>query len=272
LLPCRSAPLPTGLEGRARNTPLGGAVGLGMASTSTEPSSRTSLGGRRSTLIAVGALLLFLAASVLFSLLSRQVGEDSHAGSLAALGGIVAGLVVVWGCQRLPGLGLGEIGFRRPESWPRTLGFGLLAGLVINAFAFALMSYVLPALLDSPEPDLSRFASLEGNLVGTVTTVVIVWLTSAFPEEVIWRGFLMTRLAKLGGGSATAWSVALVLTSVHFGAVHFYQGLSGILATGVAGLLLGLTFLLMGRNLWVPIVAHASLHAMSFGALYMGWL
>lgn len=243
-----------------------------MHGTSNEASLSGSLGGRRSTLIVVGAILLLLAASLFFSLLSRQVGEDSNAGSLAALGGIVASLVVVWGCQRLLGLGFREIGLRRPQSWPRTLGLGLLVGLVVNGVGWALMTYVLPALLDSPEPDVSRFAGLEGNLVGTVTTIVIVWLTSAFPEEVIWRGFLMTRLAKLGGGSVMAWGVALVVTSVHFGAVHFYQGLPGILTTGVAGLFLGLAFLLFGRNLWVPIFAHASMHGMSFAALYMGWL
>lgn len=243
-----------------------------MPSTSTEASLSSSLGGRRSTFIAIGALLLIVVASLFFSLLSRRVGEDSHAGSLAALGGIVTSLVVVWGCQRLLGLGFREIGFRRPPSWPRTLGLGLLVGLVVNAFAFVLISYILPALLDSPAPDVSRFAGLEGNLVGTVTTLLAVWLTSALPEEVIWRGFLMTRLAKLGGGSAAAWGVALVVTSVHFGAVHFYQGLPGVLTTGIAGLLLGLAFLLFGRNLWVPITAHASMHVMSFSALYMGWL
>lgn len=243
-----------------------------MHGTSTEASLSRSLGGRRSTPIVVGALLLIVVAQVLFSILSRQVGEDSHAGSLAALGGIVTSLVVVWACQRLLGLGFREIGLRRPESWPRTLGLGLLVGLVVNAVALVLITYVLPALLDSPAPDVSRFAGLEGNLVATVSTVLIVWLTSAFPEEVIWRGFLMTRLAKLGGGSATAWSVALVVTSAHFGAVHLYQGLAGVLATGVAGLLLGLAFLLFGRNLWLPIAAHASMHVMSFTALYMGWL
>ena len=99
--------------------------------------------------------------------------------------------------------------------------------VVVNAVALVLITYALPALLDSPAPDVSRFAGLEGNLVPTVSTALIVWLTSAFPEEVIWRGFLMTSLAKLGGGSAIAWSMALVFTSVHFGAVNFYQGLAG---------------------------------------------
>lgn len=238
-----------------------------MHNTSTEASLSSPLGGRRSTLISVGALLLIVVAQLLFSILSRQVGEDSQAGSLAALGGIVTSLVVVWACQRLLGLGLREIGLYRPRSWPQTVGLGLLVALVIQAVDFVLVAYALPE-----QPDISRFDGLEGNLVATVSTVLIVWLTSAFPEELIWRGFLMTRLAKLAGGSRIAWSLALLITSVHFGAVHFYQGLPGVLTTGVAGLLLGLAFLLFRRNLWLPIIAHASVHVMSFGALYMGWL
>ena len=243
-----------------------------MQSPSSETPVDDSLDRRRSTLIAVGAILLIIIAQLLFSILSRQVGEDSRAGSLAALGGVVASLVVVWGCQRLLGLGFQEIGFRRPESWPRTVGLGVLVGLVANAVGFALLAYVLPALLGSQQPDYSRFEGLQGNLVATVSIILTVWLTSALPEEVIWRGFLMTRLAKLAGDSRTAWGIALVLTSVHFGLVHFYQGLAGVLMTGVAGFLLGLAFLLFGRNLWVPIVAHAFMHVMSFGALYMGWV
>ncbi|MCH7667131.1 MAG: CPBP family intramembrane metalloprotease [Acidobacteria bacterium] len=52
--------------------------------------------------------------------------------------------------------------------------------------------------------------------------------------------------------------------------IHFYQGVSGIVATGVMGFLYGLAFLLLGRNLWVVIVAHAASHVLSFTAMYLG--
>jgi hypothetical protein len=80
----------------------------------------------------------------------------------------------------------------------------------------------------------------------------------------------MTRIAKLMGGTRMAWGAALVLTSVHFGMIHFYQGVSGMVATGVMGFLYGAAYLVFRRKLWVTVVAHALSHVVSFTLLYLG--
>lgn len=221
--------------------------------------------------VAAGAILAIVAIVFAFSQLSRRVGEDTLAGSMAALGGIMLCLVVVWATQRWLGLGWQEIGMRRPRSWPRTLGLGILVAVVSNAALYPIMTYII-APLSGGEPDVSRFDATRGNLGVMVGTVLTVWLTSAFPEEVIWRGFLMTRLAKLAGGGRLAWGLALILVSVHFGLIHFYQGVSGMVITGLAGFLYGLAFLIFRRNLWVVIVAHAANHVIAFTAMYLGWV
>ena len=87
----------------------------------------------RSRAIAAGAILAIVVIVFAFSQLSRRVGEDTHAGSMAALGGIALCLVVVWARQRRLGLGWQEIGLRRPRSWPRTLGLGILVAVTSNA-------------------------------------------------------------------------------------------------------------------------------------------
>jgi len=48
----------------------------------------------------------------------------------------------------------------------------------------------------------------------------------------------------------------MLLVSILFGYGHYYKGPSGIVDSGVAGLILGSAYLLSGRNLWVPILAH----------------
>jgi membrane protease YdiL (CAAX protease family) len=224
---------------------------------------------QRSKRIAATAILLIVVINLGASLLSRQVGEDGRGGSLAALAGVVLCLAVVWVAQRKLGLGLGEIGLRRPDSWPRTIGQGALVTVVGYAASFAvLMLIIVP--LSGQQPDVSRFDSTRGNLGVMIGTVLTVWITSAFPEEVIWRGFLMTRIGKLAGATRFAWGTALVVTSVHFGMIHFYQGVSGMVTTGVVGFVYGAAYLLFKRNLWVTIVAHALTHVLSFTLLYLG--
>ncbi len=224
----------------------------------------------KNRLLAAGAIIAIVAITFLFSLLSRRVGEDTQAGSLAAMGGIVLCLVVVWVTQRRLGLGWPEIGLKRPQSWLLTIGLGILVAIVTTALLKAIMIYVIAPLSAGETPDVSRFDGIKGNLWGLVGTVLVVWLTSAIPEELIWRGFLMTRLAKLTGGGRVAWILALALSSIHFGLLHFYQGVSGMVVTGLAGFLYGVAFLVFRRNLWVVIVAHAATHVISFTALYFG--
>ena len=49
--------------------------------------------------------------------------------------------------------------------------------------------------------------------------------------------------------------MALALTSAAFAVLHSYQGISGILRTGVIGVIMGAVFLYTG-SVWPPIFAH----------------
>ncbi len=243
----------------------------------TEPDSREQtqesggglLDGRQQKL-ALMAILAIVGIHLASSLLSWRLGPSTGAGNIAALGGILSILVMVFLFQRALGLRVGEFGLKRPTSWPRTVLLGVLVAVVSGALAQGAMVYVINPVIGAEPPDVTRFNAVRGNLGALLTTLPTVWLTSAFPEEVIWRGFLMTRIAKLVGGSRSAWGMALVLTSLHFGLIHFYQGPSGMVVTGIVGFLYGVAFLIFGRNLWVPIVAHAVTHLISFTAMFMG--
>jgi membrane protease YdiL (CAAX protease family) len=61
-----------------------------------------------------------------------------------------------------------------------------------------------------------------------------------------------------------------VATSVLFGVVHLYQGLSGIVATGITGLVFGGLYLASGRNLWACVIAHGVLDTAGFVMMYLG--
>ncbi len=224
---------------------------------------------RRDVKISAGAILLFIVIHLAFSALSRSVGQNTSAGQGAVIGGIVLVLALVWATQWKLGRGFSELGLSRPRSWPRTVGLGIGVGLLSQAVVGGAMAVILP-LLGAEMPDVSRFDSVRGDLPTMVGMVLTVWITSAFPEEVIWRGFLITRMAEVAGGSRPAWIVALLLSSAHFGMIHSYQGITGIVGTGLAGLLYGVAYLALGRNLWIVIVAHATSHVIGFTLMYLG--
>jgi membrane protease YdiL (CAAX protease family) len=125
-------------------------------------------------------------------------------------------------------------------------------------------------LTDGRGPDISRFDRVRGNPGVLVVTLLSVWFNSAFGEELIWRGFLLTRLTHVLGGSRGALWGSVAISSVLFGLVHVYQGLAGVVTTGVIGLVFCVFFVLVKRNLWVLIIAHGLMHLMSFTAMYFG--
>ena len=98
----------------------------------------------------------------------------------------------------------------------------------------------------------------------------MVWTLAAFGEELVYRGYLTNRIAELVDAKRARWVVSLLASSTLFGAVHYYQGASGVIATGLCGLLYGTLYLVSGHNLWLPIVAHGVLDGVACVLIFLG--
>ena len=167
------------------------------------------------------------------------------------------------------GPGWRAIGLRRPQSWPRTL----LIGGTLSLYQFVSLYVVEPLvarLTSGVLPDVSLFRDLVGNTRQLVFWLTISWTMAAFMEEMVYRGWITARLAEIARYSRRGWIVGVVLSSMLFGAVHLYQGLSGTITVGLNGLLFGAAYLLSGRNLWCAIIAHGLTDTIGFLMIYFG--
>jgi membrane protease YdiL (CAAX protease family) len=79
----------------------------------------------------------------------------------------------------------------------------------------------------------------------------IVSITAGVCEEILYRGLLLATLVSLVG----TWP-AVAITSLIFGLGHAYQGISGIVKTGLVGLVFALLTVSTG-SLFIAIVLHA---------------
>jgi len=184
--------------------------------------------------------------------------------------GIPLAVLFIWLVLWLTRTGWSDLGLGRPKSWGKTLGIGIGTALALQAFTFW---GLLPAMqhFGWELPDLSRFESMQGNLPMLLLFLAVSWTTAGFGEEIIWRGFVMTRGARILGGSMGAWILSLFLASAVFGLLHLYQGAVGVVLTGFAGFVLGVVYLVSGRNLWASIFAHGLTDTLSFLIIYFGW-
>lgn len=117
----------------------------------------------------------------------------------------------------------------------------------------------------------ARWGSVEGNLPMLLLWLAIVWTSAAFGEEMFFRGFMVTRLADGLAGVPGRLAIAVILPALIFGYGHYYyQGLFGLVMTGLIGLAFGIAFLLLRRNLWPLVLIHGVIDTLNFVALYRG--
>lgn len=166
-------------------------------------------------------------------------------------------------------IGWRSIGLRLYRSWKTTLAWGAVAGLLLEGFALFVSQPLLVKYLGK-QPDLELFRALTGNLKVTLIFIGLAWTLAAFGEEMVYRGYLMNRVADLLNRKRGAWMASLILVHVAFGLAHAYQGLTGILDEGLSGLLLGVIYLRTGGNLAVPIVAHGLGDTIDFVLIFLG--
>jgi membrane protease YdiL (CAAX protease family) len=174
-----------------------------------------------------------------------------------------------WASLRLRGMTWKDVGFAPPKSWGKAFGVGITAGVAMELFEL-FVSQPLLARWIGKMPDLSDFADLVGNLKLLLIYLALVWVLGALGEELVYRGYLMNRAAGLFRNPKTGWTVSLVAVSVAFGCAHLDQGSTGMVENILNGLLLGGLYLACGRNLAVPVIAHAFSDTLDFLLIYLG--
>ncbi|MEM9646227.1 MAG: CPBP family intramembrane glutamic endopeptidase, partial [Planctomycetota bacterium] len=129
---------------------------------------------------------------------------------------------------------------------------------VCSIGAFVIAAVVMANLVGMPEAaDMSKYDYLRGNLPMTVLALASVYCVSSFAEEVIYRGFMITRIREAAGDRAASTPLAVVISSAVFGLVHSDWGITGMVLATFMGAALGTSFLIVRRNLWITILAHA---------------
>jgi len=223
--------------------------------SSTSPSSRLSLTQRRISLaeFVVGSAIVI--GHNVYHVIPNEVPIL-----------FVIGLISL----RVRDGGWGAIGLRWPVSWQRTVLFALAAAAV-RILLGQFVTDPLTAHFWPPAVGPSGFNEITGHAMVALRWLFIVWTFAAFGEEISYRGYLVTRAADVGARSKAAYWVAVLMVSVLFGYGHYYKGPSGVVDSGMAGLVLGTAYLLSGRNLWVCILAHGFIDTVGVVSLFFGW-
>jgi uncharacterized protein len=164
-------------------------------------------------------------------------------------------LALGWLSMRLRGQPWRDIGLSVPTRWRHLLIIGIVAGVAMELLELFATQPLLVALTGK-YPDLSVFRDLVGNVPMLLLAIGASWIVAGLGEELVWRAYVLNRIADLLGRSRLGWAISICVSSVVFGLAHSSQDLTGIIENTVDGALLALLYIGCGRNLIAPIVAH----------------
>jgi uncharacterized protein len=149
---------------------------------------------------------------------------------------------------------LSTLGFSIPQGTRAWLVAGLCLA-ICGFFVNQLHELRAPdANLSELGPQLEPVKDLMPQSEREVRWFVAVSCTAGICEEILFRGYLIAYLTTVLPGSSP-W-LAVVIGGASFGFAHFYQGPSGIVKTGIVGLLMG-AFYVLGGSLLPLMILHA---------------
>ena len=147
--------------------------------------------------------------------------------------------------------------------------------ILLKSFLYAsslvLLSYyvLIPVIesLTNEQVNYEVFEPIKGNFNILITYLGIGWLIGGVLEEFIFRGYLLQTIENILP-KKIGLLVGVLLSSIIFGWLHDYQGISGQLLTGIAGALLGLIYLFNNKNVWLNILTHGFMNTICMIFLY----
>jgi uncharacterized protein len=178
--------------------------------------------------------------------------------------GLALLVLVVW--LAAPGVDAGQVGLRWPQEWPGPVT-GVVVVLVLLFVVVSTRALRGGALLEGPGPGVrrpgeGRHAEPPGHATlallprtsGERRLFTVVGVTAGVCEEWLYRGFFLAVVSAVAGGLPTG--ILVLIAAVAFGLAHAYQGVAGVVTTGVLGGVMAAVYLQTG-SLLLPVLLHA---------------
>lgn len=163
-------------------------------------------------------------------------------------------LLFVWIVLKYSNESFSDIGF----SFKRFKVNSILVGSVVAVISLSFMQFIFfPALeffMTFEDPSIGLYDFIKENRWQYFFTLIMGWLVGGFYEEIVFHGFIFTRLEKMIQEKHSK-SISFVLTASIFGAYHYQLGTLGLINALLGAVYLAL-FLFFKRNLWYSIITH----------------
>ena len=160
-----------------------------------------------------------------------------------------------------------DIGFSIKRFKKESLFIGIVSAGAILAFMQLVFFPILEYFVVFEETDFELYDFLKENKFQFYLIIIMGWLIGGFYEEIVFHGFIFTRLEKMIKGKY-AYHISFAITAAIFGAYHFPMGPLGLINALIVGTVYLFLFLYFKRNLWYSIITHGIYNTLVITLIY----
>lgn len=176
-------------------------------------------------------------------------------------------LVVATWMMKRSGVTWKNLGLARPKSVQKTLLSSVIIfiTIIVTLLIFNLIQDSFAVAKESSEAvkGTSTGHSLSNGDYGYVFSIIIfVWLQSAL-EELLERGFLITWVEGLLSNVKFKTAIAIIVQACIWGFRHSYDISERSISVFLIGIIMGIAYVKLDRNLWPIIIAHCAMNTIS---------
>jgi uncharacterized protein len=183
---------------------------------------------------------------------------------------IIPVLLFIWFYLKLHQENFIDIGFSFKYFQIKSVLIGALTAALLILFINLIFFPLLRMIIDLPPADLGDFAKIKGNTGFYIFLLAMGWIVGGFYEEIVFHGFIFTRLEKLISNKY-AIPLSFLLSNTIFALYHLQLGAEGVINAFIAGSVNHALMLHYKRNMWYAIFCHAVFDTIALTYMYAGY-
>ena len=180
-------------------------------------------------------------------------------------------LILAWFGLKSTNETFADTGFRFNRFTFKALGIGILCAILILSFMQLVFFPVLELMVELDDTQVDLYDFIRASPWQFALTVVLGWLIGGLYEELVFHGFIFTRLEKMLPGKYGT-QLSFLITALLFGGYHVQLGAAGLINALVVGAVYLALFLRFKRNLWYAIICHGTYNTIVITLIYMDYL
>ena len=180
-------------------------------------------------------------------------------------------LLLIWLYLKYHGENFADLGFSIKSFSLKSVLIGCVAAILIFSFLQLIFFPILNSIIEFEDVEVELYNRLRGNTGFYIFILIMGWVVGGLYEEIVFHGFIFTRLEKIIPGKYST-LLSFLFTALIFGLYHIQLGGADTINALLAGAGYHALILYNKRNLWYGIFCHAAFDTIAITLLYLGYL